>query len=607
MDFDLPLVGRAAGIVSYLPDEMIKYELETQGIRSGPNVEQRRKQLSEVIDSRRYVFGKQPVAMGYPEDIETCEKHISSWETNFNSDTSTLTSVHKLAARLRFLLSRISRIVVEDSDEIYKARLSELKFRTSELKMKSNATVELLMLDFSSLTKKPYVPSVSFKPTTDVNNWSMPNNDMSFLTSPKSPKQNVSTQRSTQEDSALNFSLSLVENEDTQDKANRTKVVESTRNQPRFSDNVFNNIIPQPQFVNPDPFQPFGNQSYRLQIWKWGLKFWGTPNTIGVVEFLRRVKEHARARGATKATLFESASDLFDGSALLWYRAGLEKGILKDWDDIERELSEDFKAYDYGDCLWDHIRNRLQKPNERIVIFFAEMQDLFLKLNSPASELVQIKTIRRNLRPEFIRGLGVMEFDSVEHLKYYCKCIESDIRRIHSRERMPNSKEPEISPLSRQNRYYNDKIHAISDDRDIQHSHSSNDNFVRQSYDDRFHYNSNANCLDDDRYADISADQWNRSMRELSVRDEPNSKFHSVPHADNFHDSTSRQFIDVSKPPPAGLFSSQNPNSNSDYVRDNSNKYYSLQRSNNPSVNQGNANGSPNTWTHPTPKIIRRP
>lgn len=55
-------------------------------------------------------------------------------------------------------------------------------------------------------------------------------------------------------------------------------------------------------------------------------------------------------------------------------------------------------------------------------------------IDCPASELVKIKIIRRNLRPEFIRGLGINEFQSVEQLKHHCKLLESDFRRIQSRE-----------------------------------------------------------------------------------------------------------------------------------------------------------------------------
>lgn len=67
------------------------------------------------------------------------------------------------------------------------------------------------------------------------------------------------------------------------------------------------------------------------------------------------------------------------------------------------------------------------------------MEDLFLKLNHPVSEELQVKfenlseNIRRNLRSEFISSLGLIGAPDVSRLKQYCKSIESDLRRIQMR------------------------------------------------------------------------------------------------------------------------------------------------------------------------------
>ncbi|KAJ6642600.1 hypothetical protein Bhyg_07553 [Pseudolycoriella hygida] len=85
--FPLPEPGQASATIAHLPDEMIKYELESQGIKCLPNYLQRRKQLAAVIDERKYVVGKQPVAMGYKEDLDYCSKYLEAWENQFHPDS----------------------------------------------------------------------------------------------------------------------------------------------------------------------------------------------------------------------------------------------------------------------------------------------------------------------------------------------------------------------------------------------------------------------------------------------------------------------------------------------------------------------------------------
>lgn len=154
-----------------------------------------------------------------------------------------------------------------------------------------------------------------------------------------------------------------------------------------------------------------GQERYRVKIWEWNLKFLGEPNTMPVIEFLRRVKELAKPRGTNKFDLFKGAVDLFAASGLSWYRAGMDSQSLLNWDELKAQLLIDFEAHDYGENLLDYIR--LQKPNEWIVNYFVSMEDLFLKLNRPVSELLKVNIIRKNLRPEFIRGLGCTGMTSI--------------------------------------------------------------------------------------------------------------------------------------------------------------------------------------------------
>lgn len=69
-------------------------------------------------------------------------------------------------------------------------------------------------------------------------------------------------------------------------------------------------VEPAPTIVN------MPEQSKKVDIFKWDVKFDGESNTFGVKAFLERVNELAEARHVSKAQLFESAIDLFSGNAL---------------------------------------------------------------------------------------------------------------------------------------------------------------------------------------------------------------------------------------------------------------------------------------------------
>ncbi|KAG8295000.1 hypothetical protein J6590_090320, partial [Homalodisca vitripennis] len=73
------------------------------------------------------------------------------------------------------------------------------------------------------------------------------------------------------------------------------------------------------------PFQEsrdisISSRSKSVPVYKWGIQFDNSPGqSIGA--FLERVEKLRRARGVTPQELFNSAVDLFSGSALIWYRS----------------------------------------------------------------------------------------------------------------------------------------------------------------------------------------------------------------------------------------------------------------------------------------------
>lgn len=70
-------------MVSCLPNEMLRYELETQGVRSDTPMVNNRTQLCNLIESRNYKPGRQPVAISYKEDIAQCRNYLVEWMSKF--------------------------------------------------------------------------------------------------------------------------------------------------------------------------------------------------------------------------------------------------------------------------------------------------------------------------------------------------------------------------------------------------------------------------------------------------------------------------------------------------------------------------------------------
>lgn len=87
------------------------------------------------------------------------------------------------------------------------------------------------------------------------------------------------------------------------------------------------------------------------------------------------------------------------------------------------------------------------------------MEDLFLRLNRPVPELVKAVTLRRNLKSELIQGLGVTEYFDIYSLKKDCRTLESNFRRINSRQSQFNSRNN--IPYPRNVRFGPTKINSV--------------------------------------------------------------------------------------------------------------------------------------------------
>ncbi|KAK9731641.1 hypothetical protein QE152_g13442 [Popillia japonica] len=120
----------------------------------------------------------------------------------------------------------------------------------------------------------------------------------------------------------------------------------------------------QPVFTNTPPIQslhsdiPQTSIVKRTPVYKLNVRFTADGKS-DVFSFLERIEELSLSRSIEKRDLFDSAVDLFDGDALLWFRS--IKPQVHDWDTLVERLKRDFLPTDYEEFIWEQIRDRHQK------------------------------------------------------------------------------------------------------------------------------------------------------------------------------------------------------------------------------------------------------
>ncbi|KAF6207201.1 hypothetical protein GE061_018441 [Apolygus lucorum] len=98
-------------------------------------------------------------------------------------------------------------------------------------------------------------------------------------------------------------------------------------------------VPPDPKPTNPEPAASTSGTRLNKpdpKIYKWGLTFSGDTTGVSLGDFLDEVEDKRVSRKVSKAELFESAVDLFSGTARIWYRANHEK--LQSWEDLKPHI-----------------------------------------------------------------------------------------------------------------------------------------------------------------------------------------------------------------------------------------------------------------------------
>lgn len=136
------------------------------------------------------------------------------------------------------------------------------------------------------------------------------------------------------------------------------------------------------------------------------------------------VEEHLEARGVSYDEILSALTEILTDTALRWYRGLRQRVTMESWEMFKNYLIDEFEPYSAQDIVIERLRNRLQKNNESIVVFFAEMESLFSELPKQLTEKEKVAMIYRNLLSEYVKSLNVVKFESLHQLKSLCKQIE---------------------------------------------------------------------------------------------------------------------------------------------------------------------------------------
>lgn len=142
-----------------------------------------------------------------------------------------------------------------------------------------------------------------------------------------------------------------------------------------------------------------------------------------VRSFIQKVEEFRISKNITETKILSSATDIFTGDALHWYRN--IRGSVGSWNEVLTALKDDFDVPDYDYRMASEIRQRTQGEEENITIYLSIMQGMFSRLSKPLKEDEKLEIILHNIRPSYSNIIAASpNIKSLEDLKLICKNYE---------------------------------------------------------------------------------------------------------------------------------------------------------------------------------------
>lgn len=187
------------------------------------------------------------------------------------------------------------------------------------------------------------------------------------------------------------------------------------------------------------------SQGKCVPVSKWNLtKFDGDNKKLSLSAFLENVEELCISRNVAEDVLFQSASDLFSGKALIWFRS-VRSGI-SDWSELVRELRLQFQPPNFNEKLLDEIKTRTQGPDESMGMYLAIMANMFNRLTVTVSEPVRLRILLRNIHPFYQGQLGLVEIKTINQLLDFGRKMEARKESIEGYKPPPRSRSALMEP-----------------------------------------------------------------------------------------------------------------------------------------------------------------
>lgn len=160
--------------------------------------------------------------------------------------------------------------------------------------------------------------------------------------------------------------------------------------------------------------------------------------------FIQRIQEFCTARNIPDTKLLASATEIFTGDALHWYRS--IKDNVSSWQEV-LHLIKDFDKPDYDYRLITEIRERTQGKTESITIYLSILAGMFARLSKPLSEEDKLEIVLHNIRPCYASTLAsTTEIKSIEQLRLLCKNYENIQARLKHFHEPPSSSDNLLAP-----------------------------------------------------------------------------------------------------------------------------------------------------------------
>lgn len=372
----------------HLRKSEIQYELKIRGRSSEGTVEELRRRLNQCFSAEVDVDQRVVNDLDVELELEDCEEKYQ--------DLCTLTEEYdgdgkdrecqRLIARLWHLSMRIERIpVAATADDEMERKKSSLLHRTTPL-----------------LDKMKNFPQRGLSPLPD--NYGREDEDST-----------MSEEKRLTRTTGLRAASTIATGN--QAKPMKTTVTINTPSLGQAPEQIERSERYEPNRIFQHNQMLPVDDDYRskaVPVYKWGLKF-GNERGQSVAAFLQRVEELRRSRGVSTRELFNSAVDLFSGSALVWYRSTL--GRIFSWEELCVEMRIVFQSPDHEIRLQQEIFNRVQGDNESIDLFIASMEGLYSRLEEDIPEQTKLKQISHNLHPQLQDRIALFEVHTIEQLR----------------------------------------------------------------------------------------------------------------------------------------------------------------------------------------------